>query len=132
MSIVCSGFIMLSLPLYAKVRPLDLSDEPLMAQIKPAPTNIMFVLDDSGSMTYDILVIGQTNGGYPSPDDTSDNKGKGFCYVFDYQKGDVAFKDNWRYTLSSNLAPPSILSTLPTRLEDHSCSYLVSTARRIA
>ncbi|MDJ0815001.1 MAG: PilC/PilY family type IV pilus protein [Desulfobacterales bacterium] len=97
MSIVCFGFIMLSLPLQAHVRPLDLADEPLMAQIKPAPTNIMFVLDDSGSMTYDILVIGQTNGSYPSPDDTSDNKGMGFCYVFDYQKDDVAFKDNWRY-----------------------------------
>lgn len=81
----------------ANVAPLDLTDEPLMAQIKTAPANIMIVLDDSGSMTYDILVIDQNNGGYPSPSDKSDHKVNGFCYIFDFQTGDTAYQDDWRY-----------------------------------
>jgi type IV pilus assembly protein PilY1 len=70
---------------------MDLADEPMMAQIKAAPANIMIVLDDSGSMTFEILVEGQKDGRYPSPIDPTSDKSKGFCYIFDYM-GDNAYK----------------------------------------
>jgi type IV pilus assembly protein PilY1 len=97
LSMACFSICSICRQSYAGVTPLDLADEPLMARIKPPPANLMIVLDDSGSMTYDVLIAGQTNGGYPSPDDESDNKSRGFGYVFDYQKGDTAFRDDWRY-----------------------------------
>ena len=62
---------------------MDLADEPLIVQSKPAPANIMILLDDSGSMTFEILIAGKYDGRYPnsrfSPPDE-----KGFCYIFDY------------------------------------------------
>jgi type IV pilus assembly protein PilY1 len=62
---------------------MDLADEPLIVQSKPAPANIMILLDDSGSMTFEILIAGKYDGRYPnsrfSPADQY-----GFCYVFDY------------------------------------------------
>jgi type IV pilus assembly protein PilY1 len=70
---------------------MDLADEPMMAQIKAAPANIMIVLDDSGSMTFEILIAGQNDGRYPSPLDTTTDKIEGFCYIFDYL-GDNAYK----------------------------------------
>jgi len=88
---------------------MDLSDEPMMAQIKAAPANIMIVLDDSGSMTFEILIAGQVDGRYPSPLDTTSDKREGFCYIFDYL-GDNAYawddadardeNDNLRYMLA--------------------------------
>jgi len=35
---------------------IDLSDIPVFTRIVPPPANIMLVLDDSGSMNFDILV----------------------------------------------------------------------------
>ncbi len=95
-AIVCSSILPSNRPAFAKATPSDLADEPLMAQIKPAPANIMIVLDDSGSMTYEILVIGQSNGAYPSPEDTTKDKVEGFCYVFDHEEGDEAYRDDRR------------------------------------
>ena len=88
---------------------MDLADEPMMAQIKSAPANIMIVLDDSGSMTFEILIEGKYDGRYPSPLDTTSEKKQGFCYIFDYMDDNEAYAwnddddrdegDNLRYML---------------------------------
>ena len=72
---------------------LDLADTPMMALVKSPPANLMFVLDDSGSMTCDILIENQYDGRYPSPIDMTRDKENGFCYVFDYL-GDHAYEWN--------------------------------------
>ena len=97
LSMICFSICSFSSQGYAAVTTLDLADEPLMAQIKPAPANIMIVLDDSSSMTYDILIIDQYNGSYPSPADKSANQENGFGYVFDYKENDTAYEDDRRY-----------------------------------
>ena len=77
---------------------MDLSDEPMLAQIKPAPANIMIVLDDSGSMTFEILIQGQYDGRHPNTRFSPADRW-GFCYIFDYL-GDNAYayddgEDRW-------------------------------------
>jgi len=72
---------------------MDLADEPMMAQIKPAPANIMFVLDDSGSMTFEILAAGYNDGRFPNPEEEPTD---GYCYIYDYL-GDNAYEDPIRY-----------------------------------
>jgi type IV pilus assembly protein PilY1 len=68
---------------------LDLADEPLMAKIKPAPANIMILLDDSGSMNFEIVVQDEKEGRYPLPADYYNSSAAGdtgnglFAYVFD-------------------------------------------------
>jgi type IV pilus assembly protein PilY1 len=90
LGVVAAGFS----PVHAE---LDLADTPMLALVDSPPANIMVVLDDSGSMTYEILITGQTNGEYPSPNDTTG--ATGFCYIFDYM-GDRAYRwddndDRW-------------------------------------
>jgi len=82
LGVVAAGFN----PVHAE---LDLADTPMLALVHSPPANIMVVLDDSGSMTYEILIAGQTNGEYPSPDDPTG--ATGFCYIFDYM-GDNAYE----------------------------------------
>ena len=72
---------------------MDLADEPMLAQTKPAPANIMIVLDDSGSMTFEVLVAGYYDGRYPNPDEGTTD---GYCYIYDYL-GDNAYTDAIRY-----------------------------------
>ncbi len=65
---------------------LELSDMPLFSRVIPPPANIMFLLDDSGSMNFDILVRGQYDGSFPDPTRTPEQLAidpHGFCYVFD-------------------------------------------------
>ncbi len=83
--LVLGAFLLLpTAPLVAgSTGSLDLADEPMMASIKPAPANIMFLLDDSGSMLFEILIKGEYDGRYPSPLDTSAEKKNGFCFIFD-------------------------------------------------
>ncbi|MBT8365937.1 MAG: PQQ-binding-like beta-propeller repeat protein [Deltaproteobacteria bacterium] len=73
---------------------MDLADLPMPALIPSPPANMMFVLDDSGSMTYEILITGQYDGQYPNPTDISGEKG--YCYIFD-PLGDNARPETWRY-----------------------------------
>lgn len=72
---------------------MDLADEPMMAQIKAAPANIMIVLDDSGSMTFEVLAAGYYDGRFPNPDEGTED---GYCYIFDHL-GDNAYTDSLRY-----------------------------------
>jgi type IV pilus assembly protein PilY1 len=72
---------------------MDLADEPMMAQIKAAPANIMIVLDDSGSMTYEVLTAGYYDGRFPNPNQGTED---GYCYIYDYL-GDNAYTDSLRY-----------------------------------
>ena len=46
---------------------MDLADEPLMTEIKPAPANIMILWDDSKSMTFEVLAAGSYEGCFPNP-----------------------------------------------------------------
>ncbi len=65
---------------------LELSDVPIFSRVIPPPANIMFLLDDSGSMNFDILVRGQYDGSFPDPTRTPEQlaiDAHGFCYVFD-------------------------------------------------
>ncbi len=77
---------------------MDLADEPMLAKTKPAPANIMIVLDDSGSMTFEILIQGQYDGRHPNSRFSPADRW-GFCYIFDYL-GDNGYeyddsKDRW-------------------------------------
>ena len=87
---------------------MDLADVPMMAQTNPAPANIMIVLDDSGSMTFEILIQGQYDGRHPNSRFSPADRW-GFCYIFDYL-GDNGYEyddsqdrwadiDNRRYML---------------------------------
>ena len=72
----------------------DLSDTPMFARVQPPPANIMFLLDDSGSMNFEILVTGQYDGSFPNPAQSAAdlaNDPHGFCYVFD-DVGDNVYK----------------------------------------
>ena len=73
---------------------LDLADEPLLAKIKPAPANIMFLLDDSSSMTLEVLIKGAYEGRYPEPENGSEENG--YFYIFDYLN-DGASTESLRY-----------------------------------
>jgi type IV pilus assembly protein PilY1 len=74
---------------------IDLADAPLFTKINPPPTNLMMLLDDSGSMTFEILVKGLYDGYFPPIYvDPDSGQTRGFCYVFD----DVYTYDHeWRY-----------------------------------
>ncbi len=80
-----------ALPTYGDI---DLADEPLFTKVNPPPTNLMIVQDDSGSMTYEILVKDMYDGQFPNPNSTST---QGYCYVFDDMKDGVNYNDEWRY-----------------------------------
>ena len=72
---------------------MDLADGPMMTEIKPAPANIMILLDDSGSMTFEVLSADNYEGRFPNPDQDDQN---GYCYIFD-DAGDDTFQDDIRY-----------------------------------
>ncbi len=54
---------------------IEISQTPMARKIMPAPANIMFILDNSGSMDWEMMVAGQANGTFPGPDG-------GYTYVF--------------------------------------------------
>jgi type IV pilus assembly protein PilY1 len=68
---------------------IDLADEPMFTKINPPPPNLMLLLDDSGSMTFEILVRGAYDGQFPNPESSPT---EGFCYIF----GDLG--DGYNYT----------------------------------
>jgi hypothetical protein len=71
------------------VAAIELSDIPMITRIHPPPANIMFVLDDSSSMNFDILVRGGYDGTFPTPLTPAGQRG--FCYLFD-DVGDNVYK----------------------------------------
>ena len=58
---------------------IQLSDSPMFTRVLPPPANIMFLLDDSGSMNFDIMVSGGYDGSF-NPTNPSE---RGYCYLFD-------------------------------------------------
>lgn len=78
LAVVCAALLILSAPPGA-LAANDLSDTPMFTRVLPPPANIMFLLDDSGSMNFEILVQGGFDGSYPNPDSAV----RGFCYLFD-------------------------------------------------
>ena len=72
---------------------MDIADEPMIAIIKPAPANIMLLLDDSESMTFEVLTADYYEGRFPNPD--QDEK-DGYGYIFD-DDGNSASQDAMRY-----------------------------------
>ena len=73
---------------------IDLADAPLFTKINPPPTNLMMLLDDSGSMTYEILVRGKYDGQFPNPAYSST---EGFCYVFDNMGDGYNYTESYRH-----------------------------------
>jgi type IV pilus assembly protein PilY1 len=61
---------------------IEISDTPLDARFRTAPANIMFVLDDSGSMDWEIMT------------DESDGLFEGHRYIFD-DPGDNVYSDSY-------------------------------------
>jgi type IV pilus assembly protein PilY1 len=80
-----------ALPAHSEV---DLADAPLFTKINPPPTNLMILQDDSGSMTYEILVKGEYDGKFPNPDRADT---EGFCYVFDDMGDGYNYTDPGRH-----------------------------------
>lgn len=75
-----SAILLKGIPVYAA---MDLADAPLLNKIKPPVPNLMILMDDSGSMSFEILVAGRFGGEFENPEDTTTDKTKGFCYYFD-------------------------------------------------
>ena len=73
---------------------IELADAPLLTKVHPPPTNLMILQDDSGSMTYEILVKGNYEGQFPNPDSTET---EGYCYVFDDMGDGYNYDDEYRY-----------------------------------
>ena len=90
LSIFLTAVLLSTNPVYGA---MDLADEPMMTEIKPAPTNIMILLDDSASMTFEVLAAAYYEGRFPNPDEDEQD---GYGYIFDYA-GDNAFQDAIRY-----------------------------------
>jgi len=59
---------------------MDIADEPMMAVIKPAPASIMILLDDSGSMAFEVLTADYYEGRFPNPEEDEKD---GYGYIFD-------------------------------------------------
>ncbi len=91
--LVLGTFLLLQTAPLVAATSMDLADEPLMAKIKPAPANIMFLLDDSGSMTFEVLVAGSSDGNYPNP---TLGTLTDYSYIFDYL-GDNAIDEPSRF-----------------------------------
>ena len=72
---------------------MDLADQPMMTAIKPAPANLMILLDDSTSMTFEVLAANFFEGRFPNPDEGEQD---GYGYIFD-DAGDNAFQDGIGY-----------------------------------
>ena len=72
---------------------IDLADAPMFTKINPPPTNLMIVLDDSGSMTFEILVRDAYDGQFPNPDSSPT---EGFCYVFGDLGDGYNYTEDWR------------------------------------
>jgi type IV pilus assembly protein PilY1 len=98
----CAGLIMVFLSTFLTVvffstspvhGAMDLADEPMMTEIKPAPANIMILLDDSESMTFEVLAADYYEGRFPNPDEDEQD---GYCYIFDSAGGN-GFADAIRY-----------------------------------
>ncbi|MGD9240607.1 MAG: PilC/PilY family type IV pilus protein, partial [Desulfobacterales bacterium] len=73
---------------------VDLADVPMFTKINPPPPNLMILQDDSGSMTYEILVRGEYDGKFPNPDRSNT---EGFCYVFDNMGDGYNYTDPGRH-----------------------------------
>jgi type IV pilus assembly protein PilY1 len=73
---------------------VDLADAPLFTKINPPPTNLMILLDDSGSMTFEILFRGGYDGQFPNPDRSTT---QGFSYVFDDMGDGYNLDGDWRH-----------------------------------
>jgi type IV pilus assembly protein PilY1 len=76
---------------------VDLADGPLFTRIQPPPADIMVVLDDSGSMAFEVLVRGTYDGRFPNPElEEQDRERDGYCFVFD-EMGDNVYTEENRY-----------------------------------
>ncbi|UCF95146.1 MAG: hypothetical protein JSW39_13675, partial [Desulfobacterales bacterium] len=75
---------------------MDISDVPMIATLRPAPANIIFLLDDSGSMYMSCLVKGEYDGRFPDPHNPEEDEG--FCDVFDgLGDGGRIDAEKWRH-----------------------------------
>ncbi len=69
---------------------LDLADVPLSALVKSPPANIMLVIDDSRSMSCEVVMAGQSEGFFPKFAENGEPSGT-YCYVFDDLIGNAYF-----------------------------------------
>jgi type IV pilus assembly protein PilY1 len=74
---------------------IDLADVPMFTKINPPPPNLTILMDDSGSMTFEILVRGEYDGQFPNPDPGTTDQ-EGFCYVFDDMDDGYNINQSWR------------------------------------
>jgi len=60
---------------------LTLSDVPLSTLVQSPPANIMLVLDDSKSMSCEVLMAGESEGFFPKFDENGETIGE-YCYIY--------------------------------------------------
>ena len=79
---------------WAGLKPVDLTQTPMFSKVSLPPANIMVLLDDSGSMTWEILVKGRTGGLFPKTTGNDD----GYAFVFDNPGDDLnVSSSSWDY-----------------------------------
>ncbi len=79
-----------ALPAHGEV---ELADAPLFTQINPPPTNLMILQDDSGSMTFEILVRADMTGNFPNPDSSVQKDSVMYSMIWVM----VTIYDDWRH-----------------------------------
>ena len=70
---------------WAGLKPVDLAQTPMFSKISLPPANIMVLLDDSGSMSWEILVEGKFGGLFPKTTGGDD----GYAFIFDNPGNDL-------------------------------------------
>lgn len=69
---------------------LEIADVPLSALVQSPPANIMLVIDDSKSMTCEVLMAGKSNGFFPKFDQSGKPIANSYyCYLYDGLDGNV-------------------------------------------
>ena len=100
-SVFASLVLLLILGFFSRSFGLDIGDEPMLSVMKPPPANIMFLIDNSQSMNFEILLEGTPQGLFYR--DSDPLKTIGFAYLFGYVALDLGYEVDSIVDLGDNL-----------------------------
>jgi Tfp pilus tip-associated adhesin PilY1 len=100
-SVFASLVLLLILGFFSRSFGLDIGDEPMLSVMKPPPANIMFLIDNSQSMNFEILLEGTPQGLFYR--DSDPLKTIGFAYLFGYDALDLGSDVDSIVDLGDNL-----------------------------
>lgn len=95
-----AGFLLLVSGIFSAAHSVDISDQPMLSVMKPPPANIMFLIDNSQSMNFEILLEGTPQGLFYRD---SDPLKVGFAYLFGYDALDLGSEVDSIVDLGDNL-----------------------------